>query len=158
MATRAQTIAIRLMVKDPKGFTNIIDVATKADLPANPVNQTAYFITSESVYYAYDGAEWLALDLRISDTFIGDKIDIYTDMNKAASKVIRSIIIDVGMSLGNIQSHGNGSENLQYRTLKDVYDFYKEVEQSFLEDYNESSGASTGCYISTMEPLVGGMA
>lgn len=158
MATRGQIIAIRLMVKDPKGFTNIIDVDTKADLPASPVNQTSYFVTSESVYYSFDGAEWLVLDLRVSDTFIGDKIDIYTDMNKAASKVIRSIIIDVGMSLGNIQSHGNGSENLQYRTLKDVYDFYKEVEQSFLEDYNESSGASTGCYISTMEPLVGGMA
>lgn len=157
MATREQIIAIRLMVKDPKGFTNIIDVATKADLPASPVNQTAYFVASESVYYCYDSVEWLAIDLRVSDTFIGDKIDIYTDLNKSASKVVRSIIIDVGMSLGNIQTHGNGSENLQYRTLKDLYDFYKEVEKSFLEDYNETSGASTGHYIRTVEPLVGGM-
>ena len=157
MATREQIIAARLMVKDPKGFTGIIDVATKTDLPTAPQNQTAYFVTDESVYYSYDSVEWNALDLHVSDTFINDKIDIYTDLNKSASKVIRSIIIDVGISLGNIQTHGNGSENLQYRTLKDVYDFYKEVEQSFIEDYNETGKANTGRYLQTNGGMVGGM-
>jgi hypothetical protein len=157
MATQAQIFSIRLLVRDPFGYNSIVEVASASALPATPIAQTLYYVADVKEYQAYESGTWVRQDLAVGDERIGTLYDLYGDANKTAAKVVGDLIIVYGREIGMLSKTANGTESQEYRTLKDILDFYKDLRDQFTESANETSGNDTGRYIHTRQPMVGGM-
>ena len=157
MATQAQIFSVRLLVRDPFGYNAIEEVANAAALPVAPVAQSLYYVADVKEYQAYESSAWVRQDLAVGDDRIGTLYDLYGDANKVAAKVIGDLIVYYGSEIRMFAKTGNGTETQEYRTLKDILDFYKELQAQFTEAANEASGSDTGKYIHTRQPMVGGM-
>jgi hypothetical protein len=152
MATFADIKSVRLKIKDPLGYINLIEVS---ELPATVASQTAYTLTDSGVYQKLSGTTWSTIKLEISDASIGTYIDLY-GVDKAVVKCVQEILMSVGKSLGMVQFN-SGTESVQYQTLKSVYDFYKAMLDSLKEDISESTGTNTGRFVPVAHATIGGV-
>ena len=152
MATFADIKSVRLKIKDPIGYINLIEVDA---LPESVASQTAYTVTGSGVYQKLSGATWSTLKLEISDASIGTYIDLY-GVDKAVVKCVQEILMSVGKALGMVK-FDSGTESVQYQTLSSVYAFYKSMLDSLKEDINKTAGTNTGRFIPTLHARIGGV-
>lgn len=158
MATNARIFEVRMLVKDPLGFTGIIEVANAAALPASPVAQALYFLTDVKEYHAMEDGAWTRQDVVLADARISTLCDLYENVNQVASKVINDLVSHYGQLLAlAYKAHDDGSESFDKQTLSDFVSFYKGLKASFDAEVNEASGTSTGRYFRTKKPVIGGM-
>lgn len=152
MATFTDIKSVRLKIKDPLGYINLVEVS---ELPSTPDSQTAYTITDSGVYQKLSGTTWSTLKLEISDASIGTYIDLY-GVDKAVVKCVQEILMSVGKALGMVKFE-SGTESVQYQTLSSVYAFYKSMLDSLKEDISETAGTNTGRFIPTLHARIGGV-
>lgn len=152
MATFADIKSVRLKIKDPLGYINLVEVS---ELPSTAASQTAYTLTDSGVYQKLTGTIWSTLKLEISDASISTYIDLY-GIDKAVVKCIQEILMSVGKSMGMV-SFNSGTESVEYQTLKSIYDFYKGMIASLNDDIQETSGTNTGRFIPTLNARIGGV-
>lgn len=152
MATFADIKSVRLKIKDPLGYINLIEVD---ELPESAESQTAYTLTGSGVYQKLSGSTWSTLKLEISDASIGTYIDLY-GVDKAVVKCVQEILMSVGKALGMVK-FDSGTESVQYQTLSSVYAFYKSMLDSLKEDINETDGTNTGRFVPTHHAKIGGV-
>lgn len=152
MATFADIKSVRLKIKDPLGYINLIEVDT---LPETAESQTAYTLADSGVYQKLSGTTWSTLKLEISDASISTYIDLY-GVDKAVVKCVQEILMSVGKALGMVK-FDSGTESVQYQTLASVYAFYKSMLDSLKEDINETAGTNTGRFVPTLHARIGGV-
>lgn len=152
MATFADIKSVRLKIKDPLGYINLIEVS---ELPSIAESQTAYTITDSGVYQKLTGTTWSTLKLEISDASISTYIDLY-GVDKAVVKCVQEILMSVGKNMSTIRFN-SGTESVEYQTLSSVYAFYKSMLDSLKEDINETAGTNTGRFVHTHHAKIGGV-
>lgn len=152
MATFADIKSVRLKIKDPLGYINLIEVS---ELPATVASQTAYTLTDSGVYQKLTGTTWSTLKLEISDASIGTYIDLY-GVDKAVVKCVQDIIMALGKELRTAQFN-SGTESVVFQNLTTTYNFYKKMLDTLKEDIQESSGTNTGRFVPTLHARIGGV-
>lgn len=158
MATFADIVELRLRIKDPLGSIAILSVANEAArlALAAPARQTAYKQLDTEVYWTWDEelADWEAKDLLLSDARIGVLIDLY-GVALAAPRAVHDIKAELGQRIA-IASSSDGAGSTSYTSLRDMYQFYKDLAASMVEEVAVDSGTSTGRYLRTRRPSIGG--
>ena len=152
MATFADIKSVRLKIKDPLGYINLVEVS---ELPSTVASQTAYTLTDSGVYQKLENATWKTIKLEISDASISTYIDLY-GVEKAVVKCVQEILMSVGKSMGTLRFN-SGTESVEYQTLKSIYDFYKGMIASLNDDIQVTSGTNTGRFIPTLNARIGGV-
>ena len=152
MATFEDIKSVRLKIKDPLGYINLVEVS---ELPSTVASQTAYTLTDSGVYQKLNGTTWSTLKLEISDASISMYIDLY-GVEKAVVKCVQEILMSVGKNMSTIRFN-SGTESVEYQTLKSIYDFYKGMIASLNDDIAETSGTNTGRFVSTLHARIGGV-
>ena len=150
MATFTDIKSVRLKIKDPLGYINLIEVT---ELPATAESQTAYTLTDSGVYQKLSGATWSTLKLEISDASIGTYIDLY-GVDKSVIKVIQDIIMSLGKRMEKFDS---GTESVTYPALQETFNFYKNMLATLKDDIAETAGTNTGRFIPTLHARIGGV-
>ena len=157
MAVFADIVELRLRIKDPLGFIAILSVANEAArlALAAPARQTAYKQLDTEVYYTYDEEleAWEAKDLLLSDARLGVLFDLRGAL--AASYAIKTIMAELGQRM-TIASSSDGAGSTSYTSLRDMYQFYKDLAASMVEELAVATGTSTGRYLRTRRPSIGG--
>ncbi len=158
MATWADLKELRLRIKDPLGAIDLLSVATedaRLDLEA-PSRQTAYLQLDTGVYYTYDEEleEWEAKNLLLSDARLGVLIDLY-GVALAAPRAVNDIKAELGQKIAIARTQ-DGAGQTDYTSLKDMYQFYKDLAASMVEEVAVDAGTSTGRYLHTRRPRIGG--
>ena len=152
MATFADIKSVRLKIKDPLGYINLVEVDA---YPYPPANQTAYTMVDSGAYQIYKNNCWVDLKLEISDASISTYIDLY-GVDKAVVQCVQEILMSVGKSMGTLRFN-SGTESVEYQTLKSIYDFYKGMIASLNDDIQETSGTNTGRFVPTLNARIGGV-
>jgi hypothetical protein len=164
MAVWADTVELRLRIKDPLGVIAILSVADEADRlalatpPAIPARQTAYLQSDIGVYFTYDAelAAWEAKDLLLSDARLGVFIDLY-GVAAAAPYAIEDLMVELGQKLA-IARTSDGAGATDYQNLTTMRNFYETLAKTMREKVAVDAGTSTGRYIRTRRPpIAGGM-
>jgi len=160
MATFAQIVNLRLEICDPYGVINLLEIATKPDLPVTPQSQTAYKVTTDGAYYKTDiesGAvesDYSRIELQLSDSRLGDMIDMH-----GAAKAVRVALLAIVKRLGTqfpIVRSQSGAESTEYQKLSDLYKFYKALADDAKEQEAEDSGTNAGRWYAMKTPTIGG--
>jgi len=152
MATFADVKSVRLKIKDPLGFINLLEVAT---LPETAASQTAYTITDSGIYQEYKSGAWKNINIEISDAQIITYVNLY-GVDKAVIQCVKEILMSIGKNMG-IVSTSSGTESVQYQSLDAIYTFYKGILSTLKDDINENAGTNTGLFIRTTPPDIGGV-
>ena len=151
---------VRLRISDPAGFIAFIEVATTGDLPAAPANQTAYLVTADGNYYATDkltgaiASDYEIQELYVSDDRIQNWIDLVSE-DYATCQAIKAIMPQLGKQMMLVRM-GTGAESTQYQTLKDTYDYYKNLLALCNEEKKTNSGNTTGRMGAMKAPEIAG--
>ena len=160
MATFTQIINIRLEICDPYGIINIIEVASKTNLPAAPVPQTAYKVAADGAYYKTDLesgaviADYERIELQLSDSRLGDMIDLYGAAG-AVRIALLAIVKRIATQFPTVRSV-SGAESIEYQDLLDLYKFYKGLADDAKEQEAIDSGNNTGRWYGMKKPRIGG--
>lgn len=160
MATFTQIINLRLEICDPISVINIIEVATKANLPADPVPQTAYKVISDGAYYKCEvetGAvisDYIRTELQLSDSRLGTMIDLYGAAG-AVRVALLAIVKRIVTQFPLVRSQ-SGAESTQYQDLLDLYKFYKSLADDAKEQEAIDSGTNAGRWFGMKKPRIGG--
>ena len=160
MATDDQIFDVRLRISDPPGFIRFITVADKASLPSEPKPQTAYKVTADGNYYSTEkttGAtadDYSIEDLRVSDDRISNWIDLGGE-DYATCQSLKAILSQIGTELG-IKKNETGAESVEYTTLKDTYEYYKDLLSQCNSEKQSNEGNSSGLYSRSKQPEIAG--
>ena len=159
MATAwADTVEVRLKIKDPLGAIAILSVAdaTARLAVTAPARQTAYLQIDTGVYYTYDEslAAWEACDLLMSDTRINVLIDLL-GVASAAARAIKDIMAELVQRL-YIARTSDGAGSTDYQNLTTMLNAYKVIAASLEEVAAADAGTSTGRYLRMRRPRIGG--
>ena len=152
MATFADIKSVRLKIKDPLGYINLIEVS---ELPSTAASQTAYTITDSGVYQELKNATWKTIKLEISDERISTFIDLY-GVEEAVIKCVQDMVMALGKQLSVAQVN-SGAESVIYQNLTTTYNFYKNMLATLKEDIRATSGTNTGRFIPTLNARIGGV-
>ena len=152
MATFADIKSVRLKIKDPLGYINLIEVA---ELPSMVASQTAYALTDSGVYQELKNGTWKTIKLEISDASISTHIDLY-GVEKAVVKCVQDMVMALGKQL-SVAQFNSGTESVVYQNLTTTYNFYKNMLATLKEDIQVTSGTNTGRFIPTLNARVGGV-
>jgi hypothetical protein len=143
-----QIASIRIKIYDPEGAIKIIKIDNLSNLPENSPKNIAYFVSETSNYMMANGdAPYTQDSYKICDISISDEeiSKIITDFGaaNAIEICIRRIMSQLGkkMSLASMQ---NGSESFNFTSLREMYDFYKSLIESYKIQNNILSKNSTG--------------
>lgn len=148
MATFAELKTIRLIIDDPSGYVDFLEVSA---LPLTPVPWTAYKLTSTGAYWYHDGASWVLAPIRVSDERLGVWYDASGE-EVTVKNAYQTIMRRLGSEM-QIVKNSDGAESTDFIALLDLYNFYKHV----LEDYqDDKSSAQTGRYSQTTGPQIAG--
>jgi hypothetical protein len=158
MAAWADTVELRLRIKDPLGAIAILSVANEAARLAvtAPARQTAYLQADTGTYYFYDEglAAWDPVDLLLSDTRINVLIDLL-GVNLAAPRAVKDIMAELVQKL-HIARTADGAASTDYQILTTMLNAYKTIAASMEEVAAVDSGSSTGRMFRMRRPLIGG--
>jgi hypothetical protein len=152
MATFADIKSVRLKIKDPLGYINLIEVS---ELPATVASQTAYTLTDSGVYQKLSGTTWSTLKLEISDASISTYIDLY-GVDKAVVMCVQDILMALGKERATAQFN-SGTESVVFQNLTTSYNFYKNMLAMLKEDIQESTGTNTGRFVPVAHATIGGV-
>lgn len=160
MATRADIIDVRVRINDPEGYRAIVDVADDASLPAAPAPYTAYYVEDTGAYKATEetsgavASDYEILPLYVSDT----RIDAWIDdvgVARAECKALYAVSVAIGAELRLRRSQA-GAEDLEWVSLKDAYQYYKDLAAECEKRYESSQSATTGRYGTSSQPEIAG--
>ena len=160
MAIFTQIINLRLEISDPFSIINIVEVATKINLPPEPAPQTAYKVISDGAYYKCEvetGAvitDYIRMELQLSDSRLGDMIDIY-GAAKAVRIALLAILKRIGTQFPIVRSQ-SGAESTEYQRLLDLYRYYKGLADIAEEQEAKDSGNFSGRWVTMKRPTIGG--
>ena len=152
MATFADIKSVRLKIKDPLGYINLVEAS---ELPSTVASQTAYTLTDSGVYQKLENATWKTIKLEISDASISTHIDLY-GVEKAVVKCVQDMVMALGKQL-SVAQFNSGTESVVYQNLTTTYNFYKNMLATLKEDIQVTSGTNTGRFIPTLNARVGGV-
>ena len=152
MATFADIKSVRLKIKDPLGYINLIEVS---ELPSTVESQTAYTITDSGVYQELKNSTWKTIKLEISDDRISTFIDLY-GVEKAVIKCVQDMVMALGKQL-SVAQFNSGAESVIYQNLTTTYNFYKNMLATLKEDIQVTSGTNTGRFVPTLNARIGGV-
>lgn len=150
MATFAQIKAIRLVINDPAGAVDLLQVATSASLPAVPGKQTVYQAIDSGRYwqtYKLSGAavtDYFEPEMWLSDSLIGDLYDAYGH-DTAVYRALRLVLTRIGSKMSAVRI-ADGADSTEYNNLRDLYAYYKGLIDEFKEQEAENSNVETGKY------------
>lgn len=144
----------RIKLNDPSGVINILTVSNYEALPVSPISQTAYRTEDTGEYFIFSGSSFEKLELKISDETLNTYISLYG----ITGAILRGIDLIVAQLYNQIMASGfsTGSENVQFTTLKDAIEFYKTLRKQYADQDAENSSVSSGLYIETTRPRIGG--
>ena len=160
MSTALEIKTLRLEITDPYGIIDIQYVATTADLPADPLPQTAYLCAADGAYYKTSlttGAapsDYTRIPLRLSDTRVGTMIDTY-GAARAVGKALRAIAKMIGAEIPIVRQTA-GAESTEFQNILELYRYYKSLAADVEEDVAEDEGNNAGGYFRTRNPTIGG--
>jgi len=160
MATFEQIAEVRLRIDDPADHQSLVEVASAAALPVIPAPYTAYKLLDTGAYVATDlesGAaptDYKRLQLRVSDSRIGDWIDTYS-IDQAECLSYGAIATRLGSELRIIKSTA-GAESSEWTRLLDLYKYYKALSADCSERYRDSQSNNTGRYGTSDQPEIAG--
>jgi hypothetical protein len=132
MATFAEIKRTRISLADPSGFINIVQVATTANLPATPGQQTLYNIINTGAYMATiktSGAtisDYKIKNLYLSDTVISEYITLHHTVEGSLPYLILLIISQLA-DKKLLKSTGTGAESKTYTGLLELITFYEKL-------------------------------
>lgn len=159
MATFAEIKSIRLTLDDPPGFIDILSIADVSSLPAIPAPQTVYLVQADGSYMSTEeisGAtplDYARNELLFSDDTIGDIIDNYP--NSTLSKLIKLALPKL-LTRMRIIKNQSGTEDIEFISLKERYEAYKDLLEEYEEDESAATGTNTGQYLQTSNPTIAG--
>jgi hypothetical protein len=141
---------IRIKINDPAGVIHIEEVATALNLPSAPHKQYIYYTIDDEKYLSTEvvsGAvpgDYTQVDLLVADDVIAALITA-NGVDIAVYKTIRLIMSKLGgqMRLASISS---GTESQSYTSLRDLYDYYKDLAEVYKLQGAENVSKSTGLY------------
>lgn len=145
MATFDQIKEVRLIINDPEGFINLLEVAA---LPVTYAHQTAYKLIADGVYYEEGD---VALDLQVSD----DRISAWYDeggLNYAVCQAIQQILNKIGRDLLIARSAG-GAESTDFVNLTTLRNYYEALKKTYTE---EAKTLNTGIWVTSKAPTIAG--
>jgi hypothetical protein len=160
MATRAQIIQLRLLVNDPPGFVTITDVAAAANLPANPTQQTCYYLTDTARYVATrkeTGAlekDYTTQRIRISDAVVSSLIDSL-GADGARCRALRLIETKLGADM-QLEQSATGGDVARFTSLKDMHAYYRALADECEAEAKSDADNSTGRVGHTTDPQIAG--
>ena len=152
MATFADIKSVRLKIKDPLGYINLVEAS---ELPSTVASQTAYTLTDSGVYQKLENATWKTIKLEISDDRISTFIDLY-GVEESVIKCVQDMVMALGKQL-SVAQFNSGTESVVYQNLTTTYNFYKNMLATLKEDIQVTSGTNTGRFIPTLNARVGGV-
>lgn len=150
----------RLRLADPPGVINIIQVATPANLPATPAQQTAYYVTSTGHYMTTSvltgavPANYSQAFLRVSDEYLTTLIDTY-GIDAAVCKAFSMIIVQLGNQLVLIRNT-TGTESTEYSDITSMMSYYRTMKKDCQDENNQQNNNSTGRFIKSKQPEIAG--
>lgn len=151
MAAFDEIKEVRLVIADPPGLIDFLEVATFAALPVTPVAQTGYKAVDTSTYYGHNGTSYSALMLMVSDARISAWIDAL-GVSGAVRKSVEAIAAQLPAQL-QIVKNDSGAESTEYVKLLDLQKFYRQ----WLSDLTPpESTVNTGRYYRTVAPEIAG--
>jgi hypothetical protein len=160
MATFTQIVNLRLEISDPYGVINLLSVASKSNLPKEPIPQTAYKVLTDNAYYKSDIeidagiTDYYRIELQLSDSRISDMIDLYGE-KKAVRIALLAILKRLGTQFPIVRSQ-SGAESTQYQSLLDLYRFYKGLADDAAEQEAIDTGNNSGRWFKMKQPRIGG--
>lgn len=160
MATFTQIVNLRLEICDPIRAINIVEVASKANLPLTPLPQTTYKVTTDGAYYRTDVetnaviADYERVELQLSDSRLGNMIDLYGEAG-AVRVALLAIVKRIVTQFPIVRSQ-SGAESTQYQDLLDLYKFYKSLADDAKEQEAIDSGTNAGRWFRMKTPRIGG--
>ncbi len=160
MATFVDIRTVRLAIGDPPGVIAIVQVATLADLPPDPDQQTAYQVQSTGRYVFTEKesgavvADYASLELLLSDAQISQLITSY-GVDGAPCKAYGVIATKLGGRL-RVASMSTGAESTTYTSLRDSYEYYKGLAADCAAEKNAKDLNTTGRFGRTHQPHIGG--
>lgn len=159
MASFADISSVRLTIADPAGIIALAQVATAADLPAAPGQQTAYLVQSTGRYMVSEEqsaapGDYHDMELLISDAQISQLIATF-GVDGAPCQAYGVLAARIGAKL-RLVSTSSGAESTQYVALLDAYNYYKGLAKDCTESKNKVDLNTTGRYGRTRQPRIGG--
>lgn len=151
MATVTEIISVRITINDPPCIA-IAVVADKAALPTDPEPQTVYRATDTGRYWETDSnpaveANYTNPKLYLADTTISSLFDDHGH-DKASYKCIRLIMAKLGKELQIVRT-SSGTESTEYTSLRDTYQYYKDLLKEFAIEKDENTDSGTGQWLRT---------
>jgi hypothetical protein len=145
--------SVRIKLNDPFEVINLNHVTNFAALPASAISQTAYRTDDTGEYYVQSGAYYIKKDLTISDELLNSMIGTYGEYGA----IQRAIPILISKTLREMQVARlqNGSESIEYQTLRDVLDFYRSLKDLYKDEGLQEEAYGTGRSIRTKRPIIG---
>ena len=141
---------IRIKINDPAGVIHIEEVSDILHLPSAPIKQYVYYTLADEKYWSTEiesGAvpgDYKQCDLLVADSMIAAIITGY-GVDKAIYRSIRLIMSKLGQKM-RLASISSGTESQSYTSLKDVYDYYKDLAEVYKTEAAENVKKDTGLY------------
>ncbi|MGE5847228.1 MAG: hypothetical protein ACM34O_10920 [Ignavibacteria bacterium] len=161
MATFTEIKKIRLTLADPAGFINIIQVATSADLPTAPAQQTLYNIINTGGYVATTKtsgaviADYKLKELYLSDSSINEEVTAAGSVSAALPALVQLIIAQLAAKRLLVRT-GTGAESKEYTTLGGLLAFYNDLYKKLTANNNSVALNTTGKWYKTHSPEIAG--
>jgi hypothetical protein len=158
-ATFDDVKAVRLVINDPVGIVNVLQIADETHFPLSPVAQTAYQSIATGKFYITDKSspaikDWVQPKLYLADITIASIWDNYGH-DDTVYRCLRLILAKLGQEM-RLSSISSGTESATYTSLRDLYDFYKNLITMFKEQEDENSNNTTGQYGTIKRPRIAG--
>ena len=160
MATFNQIADIRLILNDPAGFTNFVQVSNATALPSTPLAQTAYNLLDTGAYVYTDkisgstSASYTAVDYEVPDA----KLSAWLDEGGEANAVRRGFAMII-QRLGSkriMEENSDGAEKTKYTKLTDMLAYYKQLLADYEASIAEVTLVNTGRYGTMKQPEIAG--
>jgi hypothetical protein len=160
MATRTEITNLRLLVNDPPGFVLIAEVANLAALPADPTQQTCYYLQDAERYvstHKETGAvpdDYETQRIRISDAKISSLVDAL-GADSARCRVLRLIATKLGADM-QLASTAMGGDETGYTSLRQMHEYYRRLAEDCEAAISEDAFNASGRVGHTPDPQIAG--
>jgi hypothetical protein len=141
---------MRLRINDP---ADIIAIEAVDSLPASPVAQTAYRLSTNGTYNTNDGTSWSVLELELSDARILSTIDSLGDA--AECRLLSYITRKLGSKLFLVKNT-SGADSTEYVKVLDLYNYYKQLMADCKAERKSDLGKNTGRVGKISTPTIAG--
>jgi hypothetical protein len=141
---------VRIKINDPAGVIHIEEVSDSTHLPSAPKKQYIYYTISDEKYLSTEvesGAvpgDYKQVDLLVADDAIAALITA-SGVDTAVYRTIRLIMSKLGQQI-RLASISSGRESQTYTSLKELYDYYKDLAEVYKLQGAENVKQSTGLY------------